>query len=116
MSLNRRAFLAAASGLGACGAPEGESPPRRPNILLAISDDQSFPHVSIAGDPLFSGFEQATKEDPEERFLDAGEMRLAVSKAAESAHPPASTRWSATLSSSSMAFCRRSALIQATWR
>jgi N-sulfoglucosamine sulfohydrolase len=26
--------------------------PRRPNILFAISDDQSFPHVSAAGDPV----------------------------------------------------------------
>ena len=48
---SRRDFLAAAAPAilkltGCAGRPE------RPNILFAISDDQSFPHVSAAGDPV----------------------------------------------------------------
>lgn len=55
----RRDLLRAAAGgaaiasapailkLTACG-----SKPKRPNILFGISDDQSFPHTSAAGDPV----------------------------------------------------------------
>ena len=32
-----------------CQTTSTEAPPRRPNILFAISDDQSFPHTSFAG-------------------------------------------------------------------
>lgn len=32
-----------------CQPAKTESPPTRPNILFAISDDQSFPHTSFAG-------------------------------------------------------------------
>jgi uncharacterized sulfatase len=52
-SLSRRSFVAALGGapaflqLTGCGGG-----PKRPNILFAISDDQSFPHVSAAGDPV----------------------------------------------------------------
>ncbi|MCU0229089.1 MAG: sulfatase [Bryobacterales bacterium] len=54
MSLNRRSFLAglaaapAALSLTHCARPEA----RRPNILLAISDDQSWAHASIYNDPI----------------------------------------------------------------
>jgi N-sulfoglucosamine sulfohydrolase len=49
--LSRRTFLsasAAALGLAATGVQAGAAA-RRPNILLAISDDQSFPHASAYG-------------------------------------------------------------------
>jgi len=52
-ALNRRSFLATMGGapaflkLTGCGGA-----PKRPNILFAISDDQSAPHVSAAGDPV----------------------------------------------------------------
>lgn len=45
--MKRRAFLA---GI-APAVLRGQSA-RRPNILLAISDDQSYPHVSAMGDPV----------------------------------------------------------------
>ncbi len=49
--LNRRSFLAALGGAPALLHLNGCSGgPKRPNILFAISDDQSFPHVSAAGD------------------------------------------------------------------
>ena len=35
---------------GCSGSPE--PPPKRPNILFAFSDDQSYPHASILGDPV----------------------------------------------------------------
>ena len=45
--------LGACSGLAAStqtdGTPTDNLRPQRPNILLAISDDQSFPHTSAAG-------------------------------------------------------------------
>ena len=34
-----------------CQPAETEKSPKRPNILFAISDDQSFPHTSFAGTP-----------------------------------------------------------------
>ena len=34
---------------GNCSAPKTEEPPQRPNILFAISDDQSFAHTSFTG-------------------------------------------------------------------
>ncbi len=45
----RRAFLAAGIGaaFASCSGPEA---PRRPNILFAFSDDQSYPHAGILGD------------------------------------------------------------------
>lgn len=52
MLVNRRAFLTglatvpAALSFSRCAAPKA----RRPNILLAISDDQSWAHTSINGD------------------------------------------------------------------
>lgn len=54
MSFTRRGFLQGISAASAawafthCAAPAA----KRPNILFAISDDQSFPHASIAGDPV----------------------------------------------------------------
>jgi arylsulfatase A-like enzyme len=43
--MNRRQFLAAAAALAAQTA-------KRPNILFAIADDQSWLHTSFAGDPV----------------------------------------------------------------
>ncbi len=51
--LTRRDLLtgsAAAAG-AACGGGDARGA-RRPNILFAISDDQSYPHASILGDPV----------------------------------------------------------------
>ena len=50
-SLTRRELLGGtvALAVGACDAPRSG---RRPNILLAYSDDQSYPHASILGDPV----------------------------------------------------------------
>ena len=48
-SMTRREFLgASAIGLSACAAEQPEQP-RRPNILFAIADDQSWPHASALG-------------------------------------------------------------------
>ncbi len=49
--LTRRELLggAAAALAASCGI---EATPRRPNILLAYTDDQSYPHASILGDPV----------------------------------------------------------------
>ncbi len=49
-SLSRRGFLsgAAAASLVGCTGRAGS----RPNILVAISDDQSFAHTGAAGDPV----------------------------------------------------------------
>ena len=49
--ISRRELLAGSLGLHAthCGTQESQ---RRPNILLAYSDDQSFPHASALGDPV----------------------------------------------------------------
>lgn len=47
MRTSRRQWLAsAAAALSGCRRPRDQ----RPNILFAISDDQSFPHTSAAGD------------------------------------------------------------------
>lgn len=44
--------LLAAMLLAACGGgPPAETAPRRPNILFAIADDASFPHMSAYGTP-----------------------------------------------------------------
>ena len=43
--MNRRQFLAATATLAA-------QPAKRPNILFAIADDQSWLHTSFAGDPV----------------------------------------------------------------
>ncbi len=50
-NITRRELLAGslAGGAAACGP---RSAGRRPNILLAYSDDQSYPHASILGDPV----------------------------------------------------------------
>ncbi len=49
--MNRRELLAGSLALGAAGC--GTSPERtRPNILLAYTDDQSYPHASALGDPV----------------------------------------------------------------
>ncbi len=46
--MTRRDFLAAsAATLGACSQPP--EAPKRPNILFAIADDQSWPHASALG-------------------------------------------------------------------
>ncbi len=45
--VSRRGFLA-----GLAAAPALAAAEQRPNILFAISDDQSFPHTSAAGDPV----------------------------------------------------------------
>ena len=43
-------FLFAATHFSGCqSTQQTEAPPRRPNILFAISDDQSFSHTSFAG-------------------------------------------------------------------
>ena len=51
MSVTRRSFLAAATGAGlaGCASRPPEAPARRPNILFAIADDQSWPHASAYG-------------------------------------------------------------------
>jgi len=48
--ISRREFLGASAGaaLASCAKPAEA----RPNILFAISDDQSFAHTSLAGDPV----------------------------------------------------------------
>ena len=44
------AFFLSLLSFWACKDPQAETqPPQRPNILLAISDDQSFPHTSAYG-------------------------------------------------------------------
>lgn len=48
-SLTRREMLAVPLAAAACGS---RTPERRPNILLAYTDDQSYPHASILGDPV----------------------------------------------------------------
>lgn len=48
--MRRRDFLAASASLALAQCREDSSP--RPNILFAISDDQSFAHTSAAGDPV----------------------------------------------------------------
>ena len=50
-SMTRRELLGASVGAAglACGSSKAA---RRPNILLAYSDDQSYPHTSILGDPV----------------------------------------------------------------
>ena len=63
-SSNRREFLAAGFGaaLASCsGRPEA---PKRPNILFAFSDDQSYPHASILGDPVVKtpAFDRVARE------------------------------------------------------
>ncbi len=49
--VNRRQMLGAALAIAA-GGPALRGTARRPNILLAYSDDQSYPHASILGDPV----------------------------------------------------------------
>ena len=50
-SLSRREWIVGSLGVGssACAASRQS---KRPNILLAYSDDQSYPHASILGDPV----------------------------------------------------------------
>lgn len=48
--MRRREFLAASASLALAQCREDSS--TRPNILFAISDDQSFAHTSAAGDPV----------------------------------------------------------------
>jgi N-sulfoglucosamine sulfohydrolase len=49
--------------MNAC-QPKEDAEPRRPNILLAISDDQSFPHTSYAGCRFVNtpGFDKVARE------------------------------------------------------
>ena len=49
--LTRRQLLAGSLAVGATACAASERV-RRPNILLAYSDDQSYPHASILGDPV----------------------------------------------------------------
>lgn len=49
--LTRREWMAAASGVAAaCSPPPAAA--KRPNVLFALADDQSFPHTSALGDPV----------------------------------------------------------------
>ena len=61
---NRREFIAAGLGaaLASC-APVAETP-QRPNILFAYSDDQSYPHAGILGDPVVKtpAFDRVARE------------------------------------------------------
>ncbi len=61
--ITRRELLATSAGFGllACGASDTSS---RPNILLVYSDDQSYPHASILGDPVVStpAFDRVARE------------------------------------------------------
>ena len=61
--LTRREWLAGSLSVGASACSEG-SQVRRPNILLAYSDDQSYPHASILGDPVVStpAFDRVARE------------------------------------------------------
>ncbi len=49
--ISRRDLLAGSFALGAAGCKESRGE-RRPNILLAYTDDQSYPHASALGDPV----------------------------------------------------------------
>lgn len=51
-AIPRRSFLAAATAAPALTAAFQGSVQDRPNILFAISDDQSFAHTGAAGDPV----------------------------------------------------------------
>ena len=49
----RRNVLFGGLGIALAGCSRSpEPPPKRPNILFAFSDDQSYPHASILGDPV----------------------------------------------------------------
>ena len=51
----RRGFLRSTGTLGAASMLSGvvrAAPPPRPNILLLIADDWSFPHAGVLGDPV----------------------------------------------------------------
>ncbi|MCZ6473029.1 MAG: gamma-glutamyltransferase, partial [SAR324 cluster bacterium] len=50
--------------LSACGSTTEPAAARRPNILFAISDDQSFPHAGVYGDPNVStpAFDRVARE------------------------------------------------------
>lgn len=50
-TLRRRDFLAAGAAATVLAGCQQEAPPR-PNILFAISDDQSFAHTGASGDPV----------------------------------------------------------------
>jgi N-sulfoglucosamine sulfohydrolase len=66
MRFSRRNFLLGLSGASAASVLFhcGSRATKRPNILFAISDDQSFPHTSIAGDPVVKtpAFDRVAKE------------------------------------------------------
>jgi arylsulfatase A-like enzyme len=69
MAMTRRTLLAgaAAGGLAACGLTthsHGGSSDERPNILLAIADDWSWPHASACGDPVIAtpAFDRVARE------------------------------------------------------
>ena len=52
---NRREFLRSAGAVAAASLLPGvvrAAPPKRPNILLLIGDDWSFPHAGVLGDPV----------------------------------------------------------------
>ncbi len=53
----------AATAIG-CGSDDQPAGPKRPNILFAISDDQSYMHTSIYGDPVVKTptFERIARE------------------------------------------------------
>ncbi|MEZ5363610.1 MAG: sulfatase [Bryobacterales bacterium] len=65
-SATRRTFLASAAGatLAACTRDEQERAQRRPNILFAIADDQSWPHASALGSKWVStpAFDRVARE------------------------------------------------------
>ena len=62
-SMTRREWLAASAAIGASACASGPAP-RRPNILLAYTDDQSYPHASILGDPVVKtpAFDRVARE------------------------------------------------------
>ena len=46
-TMKRRNFLGAASGLALSACAKRES---RPNLLLIVADDMSYPHAGVYGD------------------------------------------------------------------
>lgn len=60
--MTRRTFVAGGTSLGSVRHLRGSA--RRPNILIAVSDDQSFAHTGASGDPVVRtpGFDRVAAE------------------------------------------------------
>ena len=60
----RREILLGSLSLALAGCSTSPAPPKRPNILFAFSDDQSYPHASILGDPVVKtpAFDRVARE------------------------------------------------------